>query len=365
MKRYSLLLFILLLTACLPPSGTPPIIESSPASESTSAPTAENTPVPTITPTPTEIPVEALPVDEIVQKYLAGEINDISSLVPEQLRAFRAAYVEAKNAARTPELVTYTYINGEEFFINPQTFKGEKLPANPSADFIKENTITMYYEVDENANGNLMVKDLEGNWHTIAGSAGIKWDKVITDHTDPDMPKVLTEKTDNNFGQLSGLTFPEYFLANKEREVSSAMTKIIVLDKKIGEIILKSGPAFRKIPIISIFIPETDGDETVLAVNIAFLARIQGLTIYEEGTSKEVSTYSDIREGFPWWNSLGTYMVFWLGAPINQNASIETDMFLSIDNTSGVSLESPKKIRDKNNSKVKIIFGHTLIEPAK
>jgi hypothetical protein len=308
---------------------------------------------------------QAQAIQALVGDYMSGKLKEVSGLNKEQLRAFRAAYVEAKNEARTPELVTYTYINGEEFFINPQTLKGEKLPANPSADFIKENTITMYYEVDEDANGNLMIKDLEGNWHTIKGSAGIKWDKVITDHTDPDMPKVLTEKTDNNFGQLSGLTFPEYFLASKEREVSSAMTRIIVLDKKTGEIIMKSGPAFRKIPIIPIFIPETDGDGTVLAVNIAFLARIQGLTIYEEGTSKEVSTYSDIREGFPWWNSLETDMVFWLGAPINQNASIEKDMFLSIDNTSGVSLESPKKIGGKNNSEIKIIFGHTLIEPAK
>lgn len=312
---------------------------------------------------------QAQAMQALVRDYMSGKLKDLGGLNAEQLRTFRAAYVEAKNEARTPELVTYTYINGEEFFINPQTFKGEKLPANPSADFIKENTITTYYEVDEDANGNLMVKDLEGNWHTIAGSAGIKWNKIITDYTDPDMPKVNTktlreeagEETFNQYPpdlkKFGDLTYPEQILTSKEIDHRhSIFMPVIMLKPNIGEVILKAGNAFRKEPTLQFLAIEYDDNGNALAGRKITVIGLHKL--YKEDDSMDIGSGGGIKEYSDLFKALQENAVYYIGFPINQQASYEQNIFASIDNMTGVvpTKQNTNVISGKSNSDKQLLL---------
>jgi uncharacterized lipoprotein YajG len=76
MKRLSLLLFILLLTACLPPSGTPPIIESPPAADALPSQAA------TVTPTLVSPESNEPSIEQMAQDVASGKLSDLSQLTP-------------------------------------------------------------------------------------------------------------------------------------------------------------------------------------------------------------------------------------------------------------------------------------------
>lgn len=308
MKRYSLLLFILLLTACLSSSGTPPIIESSPASESISAPTAENTPIPTVTPTSTEIPVEALPVDEIVQKYLTGEITSISNLTLEQQNAVRAEIAELYK--KNGSLVHVTFNN--EAYINPETFIMTQLGDGKKKEEQSINTIAQV-ELDEE--GNVWIITPAGEKIKIENSANFDWNAVITDQNDTRMNWPTTQPGN------SGLPDAQWFLT---LESQTAYTPTAIATVQFGTFFLKEKSGGLMVETIPVYKIITDNHGNPIAARLILLSPAGAMDYLREGTDQ---TGGAIRTIFKKSKSTSEFInqgtIIWLGIEINQENIVD------------------------------------------
>lgn len=310
MKRLSLLLFILLLTACLPPSGTPPIIESPPASEVTSAPTAENTPVPTITPTPTEIPVEALPVDEIVQKYLAGEMDSISNLSLEKQNAFRLILTEQLKESTKLRLIFTEPGTGQRVYLDWETGTMRKVEEGG------EQTIATIREISVNADGSINLHE-NGQANPIAGSQYVtNWNEIITDpnSTSVDWPKT---KPGN-----SGFPGAQWFLTLNEETVYK---RVVFGEKKVLKIPVK-GPDGRIILLDTLptYKIVTDQDGNPLYARLVFCSAAGKIDYFVEGnTFEDVSRASDIERTIL--KNMDGYSVYFIGFETKQKAIVDAE----------------------------------------
>jgi len=195
-------------------------------------PTLTVTPSPTVTLTPTDVPISSLPVDVLVQKFMDGDVDDLSSLSVEQQMLFSQAYTEKLNQQRGANPVIY---NGESY-IDPIT--GKFLDINNGTSK-QEQTIPMYLPAYENAQGYLMVQTPNGEWIQIAGSKDVKYE-VTNDPFDsnikwPDAEKVDPQWVSEENKQFLGLPIPQYLLAEKSSN-PRVMIPIIILSKELGEI---------------------------------------------------------------------------------------------------------------------------------
>lgn len=231
MKK-SIYLFILL-ALLLPACGLAPATATSvPATSTPEATTTATLPpaTPTATVTPTEVPISSLPVDEIVQKFMDGDVDDLSSLSMEQQMRFSQAYAEKLNQQRGARPVIYN----NESYIDPITGKFLDIKNGTSK---QEQTIQMYLPAYENDQGYLMVQAPDGQWIQIKGSKDVRYE-VTNDPFDPNIKWPDTEKVDSTVIEenkdLIGLTIPQYILGRKNHPTS--MIPIVILDKELGEI---------------------------------------------------------------------------------------------------------------------------------
>jgi hypothetical protein len=221
LKHIIPLILTLSLLGCqtLPADITPP------------APTASQTPVPTaaptLTPTPTEVPLEALPMEVIVQKYLAGEIDDVSVLNFEQQKTFSIALNEKKNEQRGANPVIYTDKDGVKFYIDPIT--GKFNPINDGAT-AEQQTIKIYFPrvVDNEGYTHIYYEE---EWVKIEGSNKIQFDNF--ESFPWPVGKAIDPKWVNNPDFL-GLTIPEY--SYKAGKGKHTMVPVFFSNKEVGQI---------------------------------------------------------------------------------------------------------------------------------
>ena len=270
MRRVICLLSMLalLIPACAPIAPTQ-ISEVSPM-EILPTPTATLPPAtPTATVTPTEVPISSLPVEELVQKFMAGDVDDISSLSMEQRMRFSQAYVEVLNQKRGANPVVYK----NQSYIDPIT--GKFLDINNGTS-MQEQTIQMYLPAYENAEGYLMVQTPEGAWIQINGSKNVRYE-ITNDPFDPnikwpDTEKVQAEWMAEQDKELAGLTIPQAILGSKAYPAS--MIPIVILDKELGEIEIGG---FGLSGTIKGLIIEKDSQGNPIAARIILLTGIDAL----------------------------------------------------------------------------------------
>lgn len=343
-----LILTLSLLGCQTPPADVAPSI----------TPTATNTPAPTTTPTfsptPTDVPLEALPVDKIVQKYLAGEIDDVSSLSSEQHAAFSAALAKEKNAQTGINFVSFTYLNDEEYFLNPKTLQPEKMPANPSDEFRQENSFTIYSEVKFDPQGNVMFP-YNGEWRTVPNSAGFDFSMEITDPNDPivtsiDMPKI-TE------GEFAGLTPLQRNLIQKESGGPNTIRPGVVLKDNLGEIIFKAGKAFGRMSTFSIVTFETDGQGKPLLAKVSLVIAAGGFSLYEEGENTRTPGTSLMEDYQTFWKTLENNQIYYIAMFNYPETTIDYSSHISPENIQGISLGNT------NSNDVSVVVASSFIKP--
>lgn len=304
MKHIIPLILTLCLLGCQTPSGDIP----------SAAPTAENTLAPTLTPTLpptlTEVPLEALPVEEIVRKYLAGEIDDVSGLSFELQKAFSIALNEKKNEQRGINPVIYSgtvhKIESDRNYIDPIT--GDYLPVD-NGTTAEQQTIKMYIPrvVDDEGYTSVFY---DGEWIKIEGSQNIQYgnfdnfnwpDTAIINPEDP-----LLDIDDS----VAGLTIPEAHFKAKDG-YEDAMTPIFFLDEVVGQ--------------INIFGIRVEGFITGFILNQKnpFLARkmiiAKGTNLYGNGIA--INSGGGFVEGTDFFDKLKTNKLYYVMYLTDQRAS--------------------------------------------
>jgi hypothetical protein len=216
----------LILTLSLLGCQTPPADMTPPA------PTASHTPIPTatptLTPTPTEVPLETLPVEELVQKYLAGEINDVSGLSFEQQKDFSIALNEHRKEQRGANPIIYTDRNGDKFYVDPVTLDFAPLGDGATAE---QQTIDNRKPKVTDSEGFAHVYD-NGEWVKIAGSDKIQFNNF--DNFPWPAGEVVDPKwVSEEHKHLLNLTVPEHIYKIYGEEVN--MVPFFFLGKEHGK----------------------------------------------------------------------------------------------------------------------------------
>ena len=263
----TVLVLIILLSACNQAGAA----ELAPAA---SAPTATSEP----TKTPAVSQVESL-----LMAYLAGEEIDVSGLSPAEFRELSTQLAEKRNAERGANPVVYN----NEAYISPDNYM--MMDYDGHADMSE--TIQMYLPVvGKDGAGNLQILDQNGQTVTIAHSADMDWNMVVTDPHDtridwPNLPNDIE-------GGLNEIT---YRLSDHPRNTNKTfLVPAILLDKTMGQFFMEGKgtiPNFRfltvadtdanGVPILfrlSLVIPNS----TKLAIeNSDFYASTGGIMIFE------------------------------------------------------------------------------------
>jgi hypothetical protein len=303
---YLLVLLAIFVTACTP-TAVQQTTEVSPT-EVLPTPTATLPPAtPTATVTPTEVPISSLPVDELVQKFMAGDVEDISSLSMEQRMRFSQAYVEALNQKRGANPVVYK----NQSYVDPLT--GKFLDVNDGKSK-QEQTIQMYLPAYENAEGYLMVQTSEGEWIQINGSKNIRYE-ITNDPFDPDINWPDTEKVQGDWiadanKDLAGLPIPQYILARKDHPTS--MMPIVILGKELGEIRIGG---FGLTGSLKGLIVEKDSQGHPIATRVVILSG--GLALYGDGLAAR--SKGGLGELSTFWETLEENTLYYLMYETNQS----------------------------------------------
>jgi hypothetical protein len=227
---------------------------------------------------PTAAATETVPVvgsvEDLYNRYFAGESIDVSNLSEDEFVELSAKLAEKKNADRGINPIIYN----NEKYIDPSDYKLKDYDGHPDMT----ETIQMYVPIagkDEQGNLQFMVN---GQLVTIAGSAGVDWNIVISDPYDTriDWPKTKQLK--------SGYTAAENVVA----KYGVTLTPMIFLGKQIGEIHLPGLPGYASIEasILPFLLIETDTTgRPILARRI--LTTGLNYFLFEEGSTLDTQSF--------------------------------------------------------------------------
>lgn len=293
------------------------------------APTASHTPIPTaaptLTPTSTEVPLEALPVEELVQKYLAGEIDDVSVLHFEQQKAFSIALNEKRNEQSGPHFVTYVDKSGAKLYLGPD---GKFHPKPQTVERRKPSVLDNegYIHVFDN-----------GEWVKIAGSPNIQYDGFENfPWPKTELTKVLDEKDKH-----PPLTMPEWLFKNASQK---SMLPIIILSKEIGEMdIVGLGDT----GTVTAYVPH-ENDRYFVDMSIV----IGNVTLYADGVT--AGSAAGISEFTTFWKTLEENTVYYLIISTDQKASLVG----AIPGSKGKEITAPYQGIAPTNQTTDIITGN-------
>lgn len=241
-----------------------------PDSATGEAPIITNTvePTSTVTPAPTETQV-VNQVDQLLTAYLAGESIDVSVLSPTEFREFSTQLVEQRNEERGINPIIYN----NEAYIGPDNYMMMDYDGHPD----QNETIQMYLPVvGKDSAGNLQILNQDGQTITIANSADVDWNMVVTDPNDPriDWPNLPINSN-------SGLTPIEYLLSDTINGGNkSFIIPTILLDKTMGQIFME-GRGKGMIPNFR-FLTVADIDENGIPISFRLslvILNSTGLTI--------------------------------------------------------------------------------------
>ena len=307
------ILIIALLTACSPATAA--------TTQPTSAPQSTELEVPPPTPAPTFTPT-VLTVEQKVEAYLNGEMDDVGDLNAEDLTKFSVDVTEKLSLQRG----TNPNIYNNEAYLSPDTLKMRKVEDGTTAE---QQTIEMFVPISKDAEGNLMVKGPDGAWVTVENSAGFDWG-TITDSNDPriELP---------TYG-AGNITFSDYVdrINPNTGEKYSNLVPLLIWDKSLGQIYLEgtSGHGAQTRNILTFLKIETDqaGHPIYGRLVLGFQADSR---IYTEGSDAFVGSTGMIREDFPFWDTLQTDQIYYVMVDFNQQSAFNDDFFASLDNWTG------------------------------
>jgi hypothetical protein len=316
MKRiFAIFTIIFLLSSCSP--------ETIATTQSNSAPQATDPVVPPPTPAPT-LPPAVLTVDQKVDAYMKGEIDDIGDLSTEKLQQFSESLVEKLSALRGASPNIYN----NEAYLAPDTLTMRQVEDGTNAE---QKTIEMFVPISKDAEGNLMVKGPDGEWVTVTNSANFDWNMVITDSTDPRIELPTHEDrgmnvTARNLDHVNPNTGGDDY----------ALVPMLVYDKNLGEIFFEgaNGRGSQQFNVLTLVKIETD--QVSHPVYAKIVLGIQGTSrIYTEGSANFVGSAGEIREGFSFWNALQTDQIYYFMAHVDQQDMADHKFFISLDNWTG------------------------------
>ena len=187
-------------------------------------------------------------MDQKVEAYLNGEIDDVGDLSIEDLTQFSASVTERLSLQRG----TNPNIYNNEAYLSPDTLKMMKVEDGTTAE---QKTIEMFVPISKDAEGNLMVKDPNGEWVTIKNSAGFDWNMVVTNSDDSRIE--LPTYTDNGVNVTARNLDLLTLILGKD---DYALVPLIVYDKNLGQIYLEgaNGHGSSQNNVLSFLKIETD-----------------------------------------------------------------------------------------------------------
>jgi hypothetical protein len=297
------------MTACSPAASTQPA----------SAPQSAATEVPSPTPSPTCTPA-ILTVDQKVEAYLNGEIDDVGDLSSQELAEFSSRLAEKKNESRGINPIIYN----NEKYIDPSNYKLKDYDGHPDMD----ETIQMYVPIaGKDEQGNLQF-EVNSQIVTISGSANVDWNMVISDPNDTriDWPNTAPMKAS---GIPEAQDTIDYF--------GITLHPMIFLGKQVGELKLGGDIGQNLAPLSTLPFYDIETD----AVGNPVLARMI-LTIgfdynlFEEGGTLDTQSFmGQLPENSYVYQGLQENAVYYLGISPEQTEDYET-MKLSLDGYLGI-----------------------------
>lgn len=289
---FILMILAILLTSC----GQASAAELAPAASAATA-TSE----------PTETPAVSQ-VERLLTAYLAGEEIDVSGLNPAEFREFSTALAERRNAERGINPIIYN----NEAYISPDNYMMMDYDGHADMD----ETIQMYLPVvGKDGAGNLQIMNQDGRTITIANSADVDWNMVVTDPNDPriDWPNLPV-------GPNSGLTPVQYLISDKVRGGNkSFIVPTILLDKMMGNIFMEGRgkgmiPNFRFLTAADI---DKNGIPILFRLSLVIL-NSTGLTIEDSDFLASVGIIVFEHESF--YVNLQENSVYYMGIHQDQDA---------------------------------------------
>ena len=310
------ILIIVLLSACSPT----PII----ADQADIQAQATDTIVPPPTPAPTYTPA-VLTVDQKVEAYLNGELEDIGDLSVEDLTQFSIFITEKLSRQRG----TNPNIYNDEAYLAPDTLKMRKVEDGTTAE---QKTIEMFVPISKDAEGNLMVQGPDGAWVTIKNSANFDWNTVISSSDDPriELPTYMTSEGKNSVVKLLEDINPN----NGEQYVN--LVPMIVWNKTLGQIRLEgtSGHGSKTKNILTFLKIETDQAGHPIYGRLVLGIQIDS-NLYTEGSDDLLYTAGMIDDRFPFWDALQTDQIYYVMVDTDQQDTFDNGLFASLNNWTG------------------------------
>ena len=283
------------MTACSPAA----IAITQPASDPQSA----TTEVPPPTPAPTFTPA-VLTVDQKVEAYLNGEIDNVGDLSSQELAEFSSKLAEKKNAERGINPITYN----NEAYINPDNYMMMDYDGHPDMN----ETIQMYMPIaGKDEQGNLQF-EVDGQIVTILGSADVDWNMQISK---PDDPRIIWPDTE--LAPNTELTGIEYAMTSAEnRGAPITLLPMILPKKNVGQI-YTTGLMMQSTFVF--FRPETDSAGHPILARKILVSGAPDFNLVKEGSDFEAhSTMHEFDRLDNFQDKLVDNQIYYLGGSIDQ-----------------------------------------------
>jgi len=288
-------LILLSLTACSPAAAD--IVKQA---EETTVPTS--TPAPTCTPTPA-----VLTLDQKVDAYLKGEIDDVGDLSSQELAEFSSKLSEKKNAKRGINPIIYN----NEKYIDPEDLKVKDYDGHPDMN----ETIQMFVPIaGKDEQGNLQFES-NGELVTIPCSANVDWNMQITDPYDTRINWPKTKPREDS-GLPEAQDTVDYF--------GIVLNPMIFLDKQVGELKLNNpwGPNDTLSTLAFYDIVTDTVGNPVLAKMILTIGT--NYSLFEEGGTLDTQSFmGQIPENSYVYQGLQANAVYYVGISPKQTESYE------------------------------------------
>lgn len=267
--------------------------------------TATIEPTVTTAPTPTQA-VDA--VEQLLTAHLAGESIDVSSLSPTEFREFSTQLAEQRNEERGINPIIY---NGEAY-LDPNSYRLMDYDGHPDMN----ETIQMYLPVvGKDSAGNLQIRTQDGQTVTIANSADVDWNMVVTD---PNDPRIDWPNLPNNID--GGLNEINYYLSDHPRNTNkNFIVPAILLDKTMGQIFMEGrGKGF--IPLFRFLtIAETDVSSEPLLFRLSLTIPAATQLTIENSDFWTKGRGVSVQEQDSFYENLQEYSVYYVGIHQDQN----------------------------------------------
>ena len=289
---YTIILFSVLSTGC---------------SQAGAVELATATVAPTVTtaPTPTQ---EVDQVEQLLTAHLAGESIDVSSLSAAEFKDFSTQLAEQRNEERGINPIIY---NGEAY-LDPNSYRLMDYDGHPDMN----ETIQMYLPVvGEDSAGNLQIETQDGQTVTIANSADVDWNMVVTDPNDPriDWPNLPNDID----GGLNKIT---YRLSDHPRITNKTfLVPAILLDKTMGQIFMEGrGKGF--IPLFRFLtVAETDANGAPIVFRLSLVIANTTQLAIEDSNFLTKSHGLVVSERDDFYVNLQENSVYYMGIHQDQN----------------------------------------------